>query len=71
MITDLVMAPIDGLEVIRKIRAGIEKASVPIIVLSAKASHEDEIISYQTGANIHLRKPCGSDQLVSAINSVL
>lgn len=71
VITDLVMGPIDGLEVIRKIRSDKELALIPIIVLSAKASPEDEKISYETGANIHLRKPCGSDQLVYAINSVL
>lgn len=72
VITDLVMKEMDGYEVIRTIRSRDTDASLlPIIVLSAKASPEDEARTYEMGANLHLKKPCDSKVLIDSINKLL
>ncbi len=70
IITDIIMPLMNGLEVVREVR-NVEKQtntpSVPIIILSAKATPEDQAEGLATGANIYLKKPCSIEQLKDAI----
>ncbi len=70
VITDVIMPNINGLEVVQKIREQDGK-KMPIIILSAKASPEDEEAGYRAGANMYLKKPCNSEVLVSTIAMLL
>lgn len=71
IITDLVMPYMDGLEVIRCVREAERAAKIPIIILSAKATPEDQAIGIATGANLYLKKPCSGSLLLSSIQSLL
>lgn len=57
IILDLKMPRLDGLEVLRWIRAGSPAALVPVIVLTASARPEDRTEAYRLGANSFLVKP--------------
>ena len=70
VLTDVIMPHVNGLEVVRKIREKHGK-KMPIIILSAKASPEDEEAGYNAGANIYLKKPCDSLLLVNTIHNLL
>lgn len=70
VITDIIMPHINGLEVVRKIREQQGK-KMPIIILSAKASPEDEEAGYKAGADKYLKKPCASSVLVDTILTLL
>jgi DNA-binding response OmpR family regulator len=71
IITDLLMPVIDGFEFIERIRAMDSFQSIPIIILSAKASEEDKARGMKAGADYFLVKPCKGHQLIDAIKSLL
>jgi signal transduction histidine kinase/CheY-like chemotaxis protein len=57
MIVDLRMRGMDGLEVIRRVRAGAATHTIPIIVLTALAMPGDRERCMEAGADIYLSKP--------------
>ena len=65
------MPGMDGLEVVKKIRAGETSQIIPVIIMSAKASPEDEEAGYHVGANLYLTKPCSSMLLIDSIKTLL
>jgi len=71
IITDVVMPVMSGLEVVKAIRAQPEHRSVPIIILSAKTSPEDQTLGYEAGANLYLKKPCSGPEIVAAVRSLI
>ena len=60
---------LDGLEVIRRIRAHPEIASIPLIVLTAAAKLNEQASCLAAGANDYLAKPIRLKQLVSLIQT--
>jgi CheY-like chemotaxis protein len=57
ILLDLKLPRIDGLEVLRRIRADERTKLVPIVVLTASKEEEDVLRSYSLGANAYVRKP--------------
>ena len=57
VLLDLMLPKIDGLEVLRRIRADARTKHVPVIVLTASKEEEDIFRSYALGANAYVRKP--------------
>jgi len=71
VVTDLVMPVMNGLEVISKIREIDHENNVPIIILSAKATPEDQETGFKAGASLYLKKPCSSKLLLESIKDLL
>jgi two-component system response regulator len=57
ILLDLKLPRIDGLEVLRRIRADERTRLIPVIVLTASKEDEDVLRSYKLGANAYVRKP--------------
>jgi CheY-like chemotaxis protein len=57
VLLDLMLPRIDGLEVLRRIRAEERTKLIPVIVLTASKEEEDVLRSYTLGANAYVRKP--------------
>ncbi|HEY1691641.1 MAG TPA: response regulator [Polyangiaceae bacterium] len=57
VLLDLNLPKIDGLEVLRRIRADARTRLLPVIVLTASKEEEDVVRSYSLGANAYVRKP--------------
>ncbi len=57
VLLDLNLPRIDGLEVLRRIRAAERTRLLPVIVLTASKEEEDVMQSYTLGANAYVRKP--------------
>jgi PAS domain S-box-containing protein len=70
-ILDVVMPKSTGFSVCRKLRANPATASVPIIVMSGLTTKDDQRRALEAGANLFLRKPFSTDELVSTINTLL
>ena len=68
VILDLLMPKMDGLEVIRRIRA---KSITPIIVLSALGEENTKIQALDLGADDYLTKPFGVGELLARVKAVL
>ena len=70
IILDVSMPGRSGLDVLREIRAEIGW-SMPVLMLTGRAGHQDERIAYGAGANDYLRKPVDPDELVVRTEAIL
>ena len=68
VILDLGLPDIDGVKVIRHVRASSE---VPIIVLSARHDSDDKVEALDEGADDFVTKPFGMDELLARIRSAV
>jgi CheY-like chemotaxis protein len=64
ILLDLKLPRMDGLEVIRRIRADERTRLLPIVVLTSSALEEDTIGCYSLGANAYVRKPVDFGEFV-------
>lgn len=71
MLLDLKMPKIDGLEVLRKMRADERTKRVPVVVLTASREEEDIVHAYDLGANAYVRKPVDFTEFVGAAKTML
>ncbi len=67
ILMDLVMPEMDGLKATRIIRDDPELAPVPIIAVSASATHTDRSRTFDAGCNDHLSKPLLRDDLLQIL----
>jgi two-component system response regulator len=57
VLLDLKLPKVDGLEVLRRVRADPRTKLLPVVVLTASREDEDILSSYALGANAYVRKP--------------
>ncbi|MDB4938122.1 MAG: response regulator receiver protein [Labilithrix sp.] len=70
ILLDLKLPRLDGLEVLRRIRADERTALLPIVVMTSSKQDEDVLKSYQLGANSYVRKPVEFDKFLEAAKSL-
>ena len=68
VVLDLMLPGMDGNEVCRSIR---QKSNVPIIILTAKDSEIDKVVSLELGADDYVTKPYSSRELLARMKAVL
>lgn len=68
VVLDLMLPGIDGNEVCRQIR---KKSQVPIIMLTAKDSEIDKVVSLELGADDYVTKPYSTRELLARMKAVL
>ena len=66
VLLDLKLPKVDGLEVLRRIRANERTSILPVVVLTSSKDEQDLLESYKNGANSYVRKPVNFDQFVEA-----
>ena len=67
---DLKMPKVDGLEVLRQIRASPDLHRIPVVVLTSSREESDLVRSYELGVNAYVVKPLDFDQFMQAVRSV-
>ncbi len=67
ILLDLKLPKIDGLEVLKEIRADIRTKFLPVVVLTSSKEEQDLSISYSHGCNSYIRKPVDFDSFADAI----
>ena len=70
ILLDLNLPKIDGLEVLRRVRADERTRLLPVVILTSSKEQQDMIESYSLGANSYIRKPVDYDQFVEAIRQL-
>lgn len=67
-VLDIMMPGLDGLEVLRRIRAGGN--AVPVLLLTAKSEVEDRVAGLDAGADDYLPKPFATAEFVSRVKAL-
>jgi two-component system response regulator len=70
VLLDLGLPKINGLEVLRRIRADQRTRLLPVVMLTSSREEQDVISSYDLGANGFVRKPVDFLEFVEAVNSL-
>ena len=66
VLLDLKLPKIDGLEVLKRVRADERTRLLPIVILTSSKEEQDVISGYSQGANSYVRKPVDFDEFVQA-----
>lgn len=70
ILLDLKLPKIDGLEVLKRLRADVRTALLPVTILTTSNEERDVITSYQLGVNSYVRKPVDSDSFIEAVRQL-
>ena len=70
MLLDLKLPKVDGLEVLRRVRADPRTKRLPVVILTSSREEEDLIQGYDLGANSYVRKPVDFTQFVDAVRQL-
>ncbi len=71
IITDIMMPIMDGIEFCQHVKSKKETSHIPVVMLTAKLSQENEIIGLKTGADAYIRKPFDVEILELKLNNIL
>jgi len=71
ILTDVTMPVMDGITMIREIKQDRTIAHIPIIILSAKASVEDQLKGFDQGIEGYLTKPFSTSYLLGRIDAAI
>jgi two-component system response regulator len=70
VLLDLKLPKVDGLEVLRRMRADERTRLLPVVILTSSREQQDLVDGYGYGANSYIRKPVDFGQFVEAVRQL-
>ncbi|MES1989043.1 MAG: response regulator [Pseudomonadota bacterium] len=70
VLLDLMLPKVNGLEILRRIRADERTSLQPVVILTSSKEEQDIIKGYQLGANSYIRKPVDFTQFTEAVRQL-
>lgn len=71
IICDMMMMDVDGLQFCKMVKENIEMCHIPVIMLTARSSVEDQVNSLNVGADAYVIKPFNPDYLQALVKSMV
>jgi two-component system, response regulator len=70
VLLDLKLPKVDGLQILREIKASPATQTIPVVVLTSSSEQRDVVESYKLGVNSYIQKPVDFDQFRQAIKTL-
>ncbi|MBE0558385.1 MAG: response regulator [Proteobacteria bacterium] len=70
VLLDLKLPKVDGLDVLRNLRADERTKTLPVVVLTSSNEHRDRVRSYDLGVNSYIVKPVDFDNFADAVAEI-
>ena len=70
VLLDLKLPKVDGLDVLRSLRADERTKTVPVVILTSSNEHRDRIRSYNLRVNSYIVKPVEFDKFADAVAEI-
>lgn len=71
IVLDVMLPGMDGIEIVRRLRAAPDTAKLPVIMLTARQTEMDKVAGLDAGADDYITKPFGVMELQARVNAVL
>ncbi len=70
VLLDIKMPKVDGLEVLRRIKADPKLRTIPVVILTSSREERDLVEGYELGVNAYVVKPVDFSEFVEAVKSL-
>jgi two-component system response regulator len=70
ILLDIKMPKVDGIEVLKQIKANEETKSIPVVIMTSSKEEQDIITSYQLGVNSYVVKPVEFGEFAQAVTEL-
>ena len=70
ILLDLKLPKVDGMEVLRRLKADPRTKTIPVVILTSSREERDLIQGYGLGANSYIQKPVDFDQFRNTVKSI-
>jgi CheY-like chemotaxis protein len=70
VLLDLKMPRVDGLDVLREMKAHAQLRTIPVVMLTSSREEQDVVESYQLGVSAYVVKPVGFQEFIDAVKNL-